>query len=492
MKILLVNPPYRRLRGVGAVYFPLGLGYLAAVLEKAGYEARICNGEAPRSQQECETNKQYKGGDFSHIRASHYDYLKNLEDDNFFVWRQFRNTLAVFKPDLVGVSVRTPMLSSAIKINKFVKDWNKNCPIVWGGSHSTIMPEESMILTEVDFLVYGEGEDTLLDLIRAIDGKGDFSKVNGLYYKTKEGRVIKNPSREYIKNLDDLPFPARYLAMEGEFYPAGAMRDLMASRGCPFFCSYCSAHSLWGRNVRYRTIPNIIAEIKILKDRYNCDDLRFIDDNLTLNRPWIEKLCRTLIAERMGIKWGCLTRVNLIDEELLKLMVEAGCYRIDIGVESGSPRILKMMKKNITLTDVLKGAKLLDKYAIEWTAFFITGFPYETKEDLLMTKRFMKKINPYRMVLSNFTPYPGTPDYETANQLGVLPEKIDWGLLDHNSPHNFFMKHVGKEEYQDFFQKLSDYVSLRNTCKIRGKEFYYLNHPVSFARKVRKFIKKRI
>jgi radical SAM superfamily enzyme YgiQ (UPF0313 family) len=135
---------------------------------------------------------------------------------------------------------------------------------------------------------------------------------------------------------------------------------------------------------------------------------------------------------------------------------------------------------------------LLDKYGIDWTAFFITGFPYETMDDLQMTADFMKKINPYRLVLSNFTPYPGTEDYERAKELGVLPVNIDWGLYDHNSPNNFFMKNVNREAYQNFFNKLSDYVSLRNTHRIRGREFYYLKNPISLLRKIIRFVAKRI
>ncbi len=490
MRALLVNPPYRRLRRAGAVYFPIGLGYLAAVLEKAGHEAKIYNGEVPQSREENESGK-YKGGDFSYIMSTHGVYLKNLEDDNFFVWQEFKKSLDDFRPDMVGVSVRTPMFGSAVKISRLVKEWNKNCPVVWGGAHPTILPEESTAIPEVDFSVRGEGEETILDLIKTLEAGMIPTGVMGVCYKS-DGEVIINPIRGYIKDLDKLPFPARHLVFKEDLYPPDSFLDLMASRGCPFLCTYCSAHSMWGRNVRYRSVPNIIEEVAVLKNQYGCGYLRFIDDNLTLNRPWIEELCENMISRRFDLKWGCLTRATLIDEKLLKLMIKAECYRIDIGVESGSPGILKMMKKNINLDDVSRVDKLFGKYGIDWTAFFITGFPYETREDLAATAKFMKKINPYRIVLSNFTPYPGTEDYEKAKEMGTLPQKIDWSLLDHNSPDNFFMKNVGREEYQKFFQKLSDYVSSRNTRRIRGKEIYYLRHPFSLARKTVKFIKNRI
>lgn len=491
MKILLINPPYRRLMGVGSSYFPLGLGYLAAILEKDGYEVKIYNGEVPKKG-EGENHSKYKGGDFIHIMSSHQQYLKNVGDDSFFVWQQLKKSFDEFDPDLVGISVRTPMLKSALKINQLVKSWKKNCLIIWGGSHPTILPEEVMALPEVDFLAYGEGEYTLLDLVRILERGGNFSNVAGIYYKSFNGKIIKNPRREYIKNLDILPLLARHLVFNDDLYVPGAYADLMGSRGCPFFCTYCSAHSLWGREIRYRSVPKIVEEIKILKNNYGCEILRFIDDNLTLRREWIEGLCNALIAENVGVRWGCLSRANLIDEKLLQLMVKAGCYRVDIGVESGSPRILELMKKNITLDDILRVDRLFDKYGIDWTAFFITGFPYETMEDLRATARFMKKINPYRLVLSNFTPYPGTEDYERAKQLGVLPEKMDWGIFDHNSPHNFFMKNISREKYQKFFYNLSKYVSMRNTHRIRGRELYYLSHPLSLFRKIKKFIKKRL
>ena len=503
----MVNPPYRRLMGVGSPYFPIGLGYLAAVLEKAGYEVKIYNGEVSRSSMphdmprgEEKSRYPHKGGDFSAIMSAHQLYLKNLEDKDFFVWQEFKKSLAEFNPDLVGITARTPMLNSAIKAGQLIKEWKKSCPIVWGGSHPTIMSEEIISRPEADFLVYGEGECSLLDLVRAIEGgQKDYSNARGIYYKDSNGGVIKNEPREYIKNLDELPLPARHLVFKDDLYVPGAYADLMGSRGCPFLCTYCSAQSMWGRQLRYRSVADVIKEIKVLKNDYHCEIIRFIDDNLTLDRQWLEDLCQAIIDEKIDIKWGCLSRVNLIDENILKLMIKAGCYRIDIGVESGSPRILKMMKKEIKLADVLRADKLFDKYGIDWTAFFITGFPYETTEDLKMTADFMKQINPYRLVLSNFTPYPGTEDYERAEELGVLPfdfargkPQIDWGLYDHNSPNNFFMKNVGREEYYDFFNRLSDYVSLRNTHRIRGRELYYLKNPVSLLRKVARFVEKRI
>ncbi len=491
MKILLVNPPYRRLGGVGSVYFPLGLGYLAAVLERGNYEVKIYNGEAPRSREEYDEIKNYKGGDFSGIMSHHEKYLKNLKDDNFFVWQQFKKSLNDFKPDIVGILVRTPMLISALKISRLVKEWNKNCIIVWGGPHATIMPEESMRQPEVDFLAYGEGEKTLLELVKTIESGGDFSGINGIYYKKEKGEIVRNQPREYLKNLNDLPFPGRHLVFDEDYYPEGSMPDLMGSRGCPFSCSYCSAYSLWGRNVRFRSVPNVIEEVKVLRDRYNCTTIHFVDDSFTCNPAWVKELCEALIREKLDVKWGCLTRVNLINDELLKIMVEAGCYRADVGVESGSPRILKMMRKGITLEDVLRGDRLFDKYGIGWTAFFITGFPYETIEDLKATESFMKKINPYRIVLNNFTPYPATEDYERAKELGVLPKNMDWSHFSHHSPDNFFMKNMSEKEYREFFRKLSEYVSLRNTHKIRGREMYYLNHPISFFRKVKKFVQTR-
>lgn len=491
MRILLINPPYRRLMGVGSAYFPIGLGYIAAVLERAGYQVKIYNGEAPRGENE--RAHKHKGGDFSHIILAHQDYLKNLEDDNFFVWQEFKKSFNEFKPDIVGITARTPMLKSAMKVACLIKAWNKDCKIIWGGSHPTVAPDEIMALPETDFIVYGEGEETALELVNFLKkGIGDYSAIKGIYYKNAGGQTIKNSPRSYIEKLDTLPLPARHLVFSEDLYTPGAYADLAGSRGCPFLCTYCSAQSLWSRQVRYRSGDNIIEELKILKNQYQCEFIRFIDDNLMLKREWLEELCEKIILEDLHIKWGCLGRANLINEKLLKLMVKAGCYRLDIGVESGSPRVLKEMKKNIILADVLKADKLFDKYGIDWTAFFITGFPYETMDDLKMTANFMKKINPYRLVLSNFTPYPGTEDYERAKELGALSGAIDWGLFDHNSPNNFFMKYVNREEYQKFFTELSDWASFRNTHRIRGHEEYYFKHPVSLLRKIVKFIKKRL
>lgn len=491
MKILLINPPYRRLMGIGSAYFPIGLGYIASVLEQAGYQVKIYNGEVPRSDDE--QKRKHKGGDFNHIMMAHENYLKNLDNDDFFVWQEFKKSFDEFQPDAVGITARTPMLKSAMKVARLVKIWNKDCKIIWGGSHPTIAPDEIMALPEADFIVYGEGEETAVELINALQNKiNDYSQIKGVYYKNASGEIMKNSAREYIGDLDILPMPGRHLVFSEDLYVSGVYADLMGSRGCPFLCTYCSAQSLWGKQVRYRSVDNIIEELKVLKNKYNCEYIRFIDDNLMLKREWIEKLCEKIVAENLNIKWGCLGRANLIDEKLLKLMIRAGCYRVDIGVESGSPRVLKEMKKNIDLADVLKVDQLFDKYGIDWTAFFIVGFPYETMDDLKTTASFMNKINPYRLVLSSFTPYPATEDYERTKEMGMLPDLIDWGLFDHNSPNNFFMKYVNHEEYRKFFIELSDWVSLRNTHRIRGRESYYLRHPASLLRKGVKFIRKRI
>jgi len=474
----------------GYAYFPLGLGYIAGVLNENGNNCLIYNGEAPRSEDE--SKPKFKGGDFSSIMSAHQEYLANLDDKNFFVWNQFEETLNEFNPDIVGILVRTPLVNSAMMINKLVKNWKKNCLIVWGGPHPTVAPDEVMSMPEVDFLVYGEGEYTMVELVQSLKDKKNLEGIKGLYYKDGSGKVFKNQKREYIQDLDKLPFPARSMVAKGDIYVPGAYADLMGSRGCPFQCSYCSAYSTWGRKTRYRSIPSIMEELRLMKDKYNCEIVRFVDDTLTIDRNWVKELCQALIKENLGIKWGCLTRINLIDDDLLNLMVKAGCYRIDVGIESGSPRILQMMKKGITIKDIFRGSKLLDKYGFDWTAFFLTGFPYETMEDLKATAKIMKKINPYRMVLSSFTPYPGTEEYDRARSAGVLPEKINWGMYDHNSPHNFFMKNVSKEDYRKFFNDLSDWVSMRNTHRIRGKELFYLTHPVSFVRKFFKFAKKRI
>ena len=203
----------------------------------------------------------------------------------------------------------------------------------------------------------------------------------------------------------------------------------MTSRGCPYNCSYC-ATSIWERKTRYRSIDNVMQEIRFVIEKYGAKQFTFKDDSFTVNRKRVVEFCEKLIKEGFGISWDCNTRVNLVDEEMLRLMKKAGCTSIKVGIESGSERILKLMSKNITFEQCGEAAKLFRKVGIHWTGYFMMGLPSETREDIYQTLKFMKELNPDYASLSVYEPFPGT---------GLFEKGVENGLVERNRTlENFY------------------------------------------------------
>jgi radical SAM superfamily enzyme YgiQ (UPF0313 family) len=269
------------------------------------------------------------------------------------------------------------------------------------------------------------------------------------------------------------------------------MGALITSRGCPYECRYCSAKSIWTRRVRNRSIRNIIEEIKEIVQKFKLDRLYFWDDSFTVDRKKIINLCCSIKKEFNGISWGCTSRTDLLDEELLMAMKDSGCTGIDVGIESGSERVLKQINKGIDLQNALKVVKLIRKHGINCGAFFMIGFPEENEEDILATKNFIKKLKASSICLSIFTPYPGTGLYDKAKSLNIISGDFSWDKFDHQSPENFFMKGVEKEKFKKLVNQM-----VRTVDKYNYKEkikFYtrsFFQNPGKFVFKVYRRIKK--
>lgn len=401
MKILLLQPNYDS----HVVHPPLGLGYLAAYLDKNRYSVSIFDGTLKN--------------------ASLQDFISVIKD---------------FKPDLVGISVLTRGHKRAKEIIKAIKKKFKKLPVVIGGTQVTAAPKEVLSDLGADFAVIGEGEITLLELVRELEkGGNSFARINGLSYKTSGGKIKITKPRELIANLDSLPFPAWHLMPPKEYRiapilePARALpiAPVLTSRGCPYNCSFCASNVTWQRRLRFRSINNVIAEIKMLKDDFGVKEIHFCDDNFTMNIKRAEDMCDVLLKEKISLPWQCPNgvRIDRLTLPLLKKMKKAGCYAVGLGIESGNQDMLKSVNKQLDLRLIPKVLENLKKVGIESYGFFILGLPGETKKTSTQTIDFALKNSFDRAWFSIFTPYPGSPAF-----VGWIKDrefsKIDWDEHD--------------------------------------------------------------
>jgi radical SAM superfamily enzyme YgiQ (UPF0313 family) len=468
MKVLLINPPFHRLKGFGHTYYPLGLGYLCAVANKHGIEALLYNAETPDINEKLNHSENY-----SEKIKSHKKYIDALNDSKHYVWKEIEEVIKSYCPDVVGVTVMTAKYASAVKVSEIVKGINgSHISVVWGGPHPTICTKEVIDEPLVDFAVSGEGEETFEELLMELQrGSGNFEKIKGLAYK-KNGILQINPLRELINDLDKLPMPDRKNILFPERYFTNSFGNLITLRGCPFLCGYCSAKSIWSRKCRYRSIDNVISEVLWLKDRYGSKEFYFWDDSFTLNRNRVVEICNAFIDQSINISWGCTTRVDLLDEEILSLMKKAGCDYISIGIESGSERILKIVEKNITIQQIKNAVEMIKNSKISFEAFFMIGFPDEAKEDIEKTFQLMKEMDGGTVCFSIFTPYPGSTQFDIAKKYGLIPEKVNWSDYSHQSSENYFVKNISREQFREYVDKFSQWIDSKNTRDLKVSRLF--------------------
>lgn len=437
MRILLIAPPFMRLMDYYNKDFPLGLASLAAVIRDKGHEVLIHDSDC---------NVDPKKMDLGRLEDNLPIYLKSLKDDSLPVWGEIKEQINSFKPDIVGITVFTTFAASSFTVAAIVKSIDINLPVVMGGPHITLRYDEVLkICPDVDYLVRGEGEYAFLELIEKIQSKEkpiELEGIKGISYRLNE-KVIHNPKGGFIKDLDTVPFPARDLLINSKFYNSEDMGFLMASRGCPYDCSFC-ATSVWERKTRFRSVDNIIEEIKHVSEKYNTTQFSFKDDSFTVNNKNVRKFSERLINEKIIINWDCHTRVDLLDEKLLRLMKASGCNKVKVGIETGSERILELMTKRITLDQCRKAAKLFRKVGMYWTGYFMIGIPGETKEDIYKTLDFINELKPDFASLGVYEPYPGTKLFDIGLEKGLVQSERTLEEFYNILPINYYIKDTNR------------------------------------------------
>jgi anaerobic magnesium-protoporphyrin IX monomethyl ester cyclase len=364
MKVLLINPnissdsPWAMKEPIP----PMGLMYIAAVLEESGNKVKIIDA-----------------------------LLEKL--DQIDLSRRIIN----FNPDIVGITTDSANFLESLKVAKLAKN-SLNAVVVMGGPHVTVMPDEVIQYPEVDIAVIGEGEYTMLDIVQRLDKGKSLKGCKGTWIK-ENGKVIQNSLRERI-DLDELPFPARHLIPMEKYtrtYTHGGLAKpvdhMNTSRGCPYDCSFCSSRIIWGQKYKARSPKSIVDEIEYLTKEYGTRGIYFREDNFTLDRKRIIDICREIQRRGIKISWECSSRADLVDESLLKEMYRAGCRAIWYGIESGSTRTLDILNKQITIEQSREAVKLTRETGIKVGGSFIIGVPGETIEDIKLTLDLIKELH---------------------------------------------------------------------------------------------------
>jgi len=419
MRICLINPPRIQPRAWGkpSVVPPMGLAYIAAVLKKA-HEVSIVDAptEGWRNLQQIDETKYQVG-------------LSNLE---------IVDKVKQWSPDIVVIEIPfSGWIKPAFEVASTVKSINKSIFTVLEGQHPSARPKDCLTNPNIDFVVIGEPENTILELANALEmGASNYNGIKGIGFVQDGAPVITSP-RPLLEDLDSLPFPARdllpmkeYFAavkenpLRGEIYKPWA--EILTSRGCPYSCVFCTHHIVWGRKWRGRSPENVVDEIEQVVKTYHVKQIDFLDDNMTLDRKRMEDICDLIIKRGLKIEWFTPNgvRADTLNERLLTKMKKSGCKKIRVAPESGVQRVVdQIIKKNLDLKSVERAVVLCKKVGIKVGCFFVIGLIGETKEEINETIKFayrLRQLGAESFVFSIATPIQGTELYEQAKKGGFL------------------------------------------------------------------------
>jgi len=394
MKVVFVFPDLNVFSRFSSDYsgiFAHGIGCLSAVLKKNGHETSLL-----------------------HI-------TKEISKE------QFLTDIETQKPQLIAFSSLSHQFP-------YVKQWsawlreNENIPTICGGVHATVDPDEVINTEGIDMLCRGEGEYALLELCQKMSNNEDVSAIKNLWLK-RDSRVIKNEVRPLENNLDELPFTDRKLFNYQSLYDYKIrMLTVLASRGCPFNCSYCCNHQyqkLYPHNyVRFRSIDNVLLEIEQALSWYSdVEFINFIDDTLCMDKELLAEFCEKF-PKRFNLYFHGNSRVNFLDEETFSLLKKGGCERLDVGIESGNMHLRQqILKRNISNEQIARAFELADKFGIKLSAYNMIGCPHETAEMILETIKLNAKVKPYASHNAIFQPYPNTEAYQICVDNNFISEK---------------------------------------------------------------------
>lgn len=396
MKVLLVNPPSdNELMGNNPPIIeeergynpPLGLLYLAAHLEwYSDHQVAVIDAQ---------------------VEELDYPALKAA--------------IAAHQPEVVGITAMTFTLIDVIKTARLVKEIDEDIPVVLGGPHVHLYPQETVAIPQVDYLVLGEGEIPFHQLIDNLGRMDRLEEIRGLVFH-RNGTVINTGIRGLRDSLDEIPFPARHLTPYEKYSSLMAKRNpittMFTSRGCPYKCTFCDRPHL-GKRFRARSAVNVVDEMEECIS-LGIREFLIYDDTFTIQRQRVVDICEEIMRRGLDVGWDVRARVDTVDEELAQLMRAAGCERIHYGVEAGTDRVLKVLRKGITVEQARHAFRITKAAGIDTLAYFIIGSPTETYQDILQTMKLARELNPDYVHITIMTPFPGTALYFQGLEQGII------------------------------------------------------------------------
>jgi len=425
--VTLVNPPYPSGSHESMRTIPLGLGYLAAVLENNGYSVDVID---------CQVLKPTR--------------------------KQLESKLSQLQPDIVGVTSATLTYGPALEIVKTTKEVCPNCLTVLGGPHVTVMDEHALNeQPAADVIVRGEGEQTMLELanLKSKANLKNLSEVAGVTFR-KNGQIIRTPDRPFIQDIDSLPRPAyRHFQLSNYKISGKTYLPVITSRGCPFQCTFCLVSRMCGKRFRARSPKKVVDELEWLRDTYEADAFSFYDDTFTFDKKRAREICHEMKNRNVDLPWDCRTRVDQVTRELLAEMRDANCQLVHFGIESGSQKMLDTMKKGTTVEQNEKAIRWAKEVGLSFAISVVIGYPGETPELLMQTIDFIRKTRPDYVYMCVAIPYPGTELYNLLKDLGWVTSK-EWKNYDEQNPTQVFrnpllssekIEEVRKKFYDQFF-----------------------------------------
>lgn len=463
LKTLLIKPPvslYPSKKGLNLelITQSLGLAYIAAVLEQNKYPVAIIDAPAQGFYQK-----------------EIFKFIKN------------------YQPDVIGFTSITQEFPTAVRLAKKIRKIFPRLKIFIGGPHASAVPREVLKTNVFDFVIIGEGEITILKLIKELKKPSpNFTKIKGIGFK-KGKKISLAPSRARIKNIDKIPFPARHLMPPLKAYKptSGAYKNLpigtiITSRGCPFKCTFCD-RNIFGNITRLRSPKNTVDEMEILVKKYKAKEIRVWDDTFNIKPERVIQICKLILKRKLSFTWTCLCRVNFINKKMLSFMKKAGCWQISYGIESGNQEILNRIQKAATLSMTRKAVSQTKKAGIEVKGFFIIGLPDDTPKTIQQTINFAKSLPLDIAAFSILIPFPGTKIYKDALKTGEL-KKISYKNYIPCEARKlaFIPKGLSERQIIDFQKKA--YKQFYFRPKIILKEIFKINSPKILWIKIRGLI----